>query len=306
MSMSKRSPPAMPPAVLTNTPDSPSCSGEGKRTRSEPDSYRSPRRVTPSCRCTPNRTAPWARLAANVAETARVLSVRIRPPNATPDTALQRHLAADLGGIEAGSVAGIFHRAAVHDRKIVAELAGKVEILFDQHDRHIAEAAQIGDGAADILDDRGLDAFGRLVEQQQFRPHHQRPADRQLLLLSAGQIAAAAAQHRVQHRKQREHVVGDMAVLALERPKSGLQILLDRQQRKNLAALRHEADAGPRALVRFEAGDVVPLKGDRTARYRVLPDHRAQQRGLADAVAAEHAGDLARLRRQRDTEIGRA
>src|SRR6185295_969112 len=94
--------------------------------------------------------------------------------------------------------------------------------------------------------------------------------------------------------------VGDVAVLTLERPKSGLQILLDRQQRKNLAALRHEADSGPRALVRFEAGDVMTLQRDRTARYRVLPDHRAQQRGLADAVAAEHAGHLARLGRQRD------
>src|SRR3954471_22837147 len=85
------------------------------------------------------------------------------PQTLAPDTALQRHLAADLGGIEIAAVAGIFHRAAVHHRKIVAELAGKVEILFDQHDRHVAKTAQIGDGATDVLDDRGLDAFGRLV-----------------------------------------------------------------------------------------------------------------------------------------------
>ena len=118
------------------------------------------------------------------------------------------------------AVAGIFHRAAVHHRKIVAELAGKVEILFDQHDRDVAEVAQIGDGAADVLDDRGLDALGRLVEQQQFRPHHQRAADRELLLLAAGEIAAAAAEHRLQHRKQREHVVGNVAVVALQRRRS--------------------------------------------------------------------------------------
>ena len=30
-------------------------------------------------------------------------------------------------------------------------------------------------------------------------------------------------------------------------------------------------------------------------RDRILADHGAQQRGLADAVAAEHAGDLAGL-----------
>src|SRR5215469_13572663 len=78
---------------------------------------------------------------------------------------LERHLAADLGRIEARAVAGIFDRAPIHDREIVAELAGEVEILFDQHDGDVAEIAQIGDGPADILDDRGLDALGRLVEQ---------------------------------------------------------------------------------------------------------------------------------------------
>ena len=33
--------------------------------------------------------------------------------------------------------------------------------------------------------------------------------------------------------------------------------------------------------------------------HRVLADDRAQQAGLADAVAAEHAGDLAGLRLER-------
>ena len=51
--------------------------------------------------------------------------------------------------------------------------------------------AQIADGAADILDDRRLDAFGRLVEHQQLRPHDQRAADGELLLLAAGEVAAA-------------------------------------------------------------------------------------------------------------------
>src|SRR3954466_14076422 len=108
-------------------------------------------------------------------------------------TLLQRHLAADLAWIELAAIAGIFHRTPVHDREIVAELAGKVEILFDQDDGDVAEAAEIGDGTADVLDDRRLNAFGRLVEQQQPWPHHQRPADRKLLLLAAGQVAAAAA-----------------------------------------------------------------------------------------------------------------
>src|SRR5712675_644578 len=242
MSISKRSPPATPPAVLTSTAERPSASGEGNRTRSEPDSCRRPRRVTPSCKRTLKRTSPWARLAAKIADAARV--VRIRPRSVPWSSAterprhkaLQGHLAADLVGIEVRAVASIFHRAPVHDRKIVAELTGKVEILFDQHDRDVAEVAQVRDRAADVLDDRGLNALGRLVQQQQPGPHHQRPPDRQLLLLAAGEIAAAAAEHRLQHRKQRKHFVRNIAVLALERPEPGLEVFLHREQRKDLAA----------------------------------------------------------------------
>src|SRR5882762_2695035 len=208
MPISKRSPPATPPAVLTSTAESPSASGEGNRTRSEPDSCKVPRRVTPSSRRTSKATLPWARLAAKIADAARV--VRIRPRSVPWSSAterprhkaLQGHLAADLARVEVGAVTGIFHRAPVHDRKIVAELAGKVEILFDQHDCDVAEVAQVGDRAADVLDDRGLNALGRLVQQQQLRPHHQRAPDRELLLLAAREVAAAAAEHRLQHRKQ--------------------------------------------------------------------------------------------------------
>src|SRR6202035_1883990 len=274
MLMSKRSPPAMPPAVLTSTAESPASSGEGKRTRSDPASCSSRRRVTPSMSLTSNRTAPLARLAAKIAALCDVVSFCI-PPTLSPrdlNSGLLRHrpgsqghLTADFRRIEIASIAGVFHGAAVHDREIVAELAGKVEILLDEDDGDVAEAAKVGDGAADILDDRGLDAFRRLVEQQQFRPHHQRPPDRQLLLLSAGKIAAAAAEHGLQHRKQRKDVVGDVAVLARQRPEAGLEVFLDRQQWKNLAPLRHEADAFARPFIGLEASDVGAVEDNRPA-----------------------------------------
>ena len=49
------------------------------------------------------------------------------------------------------------------------------------------------DHVADLVDDVRLDAFGRFVQNQQLRLEHERPADRELLLLAAGQIAAAPA-----------------------------------------------------------------------------------------------------------------
>src|SRR5258706_8828842 len=134
--MSSRAHPAPPPAVLTKTAERPSASGEGKRTRSEPDSCSWRRRGTPSWRCTSKATVPRARLAAKIADVALVVSVRIRPqilPKRAHDLVgsrhqanLERHLAADFAGIHRTAVAGIFHGAPVHDREIVAELAGKV------------------------------------------------------------------------------------------------------------------------------------------------------------------------------------
>ena len=83
-----------------------------------------------------------------------------------------------------------------------------------------------------------------------FGPHDQRPADRQLLLLAAGEVAAPAAQHGLEDREQLEDVVGNAALAARQRAEAGLQVLLDRQQREDLAALRHDGDAAARALDR--------------------------------------------------------
>ena len=69
----------------------------------------------------------------------------------------------------------------------------KFEILLDEQDGDLALGAQIGDGAADILDDRGLDALGRLVEHEEPRPRDEGAADGELLLLAAGEVAAAPA-----------------------------------------------------------------------------------------------------------------
>ena len=71
----------------------------------------------------------------------------------------------------------LHYGAAIHDGEMVAEFAGKVEILLDQQNGDLAERAQIGDGAADILDDRRLDPLRRFVQQQHAWAHDQRPAD---------------------------------------------------------------------------------------------------------------------------------
>src|SRR5580700_7886771 len=297
MSTSKRSPPVMPPPVLTMTASSAAwLLPLGKRTRSEPASWTRPRRLPPSPAATVNAILPTARLPAKISLRSGALP---SIGSAITYRASNRHGALECALVEIVAVAGIDDSAAVHDGEMVAEFAGKVEILLDQHDGDLAERAQIGNGAADILDDRRLDAFGRLVEQEEPRPHHQGAADRELLLLAARKIAAAPTQHGLEHREQRKHVVGHAALLARQRRETGAQIFLDREEGKDFAALRHIGDAAPRPLRRFERGDVAAFPGDGAAAHRLLAGQRIEETGLADAVPPQHAGDLARLRLER-------
>ena len=64
---------------------------------------------------------------------------------------------------------------------------------------------QRADGLADLLDDDGREPLGRLVEQQQPRAGAQDAADRQHLLLAAGELGALArAEPLLEVREQLE------------------------------------------------------------------------------------------------------
>ncbi len=113
-------------------------------------------------------------------------------------------------------------------------------------------SARLADHRADLLDHRRLDAFGRFVEDQQLRLAGQRAADRQLLLLAAGEIAAAPLLHLAQHREQLVDLLRYPAGLgAGEARQPHQQVLFHRQARENLPPLRHVGDAGLHPLVRL-------------------------------------------------------
>src|SRR3546814_5455614 len=64
--------------------------------------------------------------------------------------------------------------------------------------------------------------------------------------------------------------------------------------RKDMPALRDEADPGAGAFVRAHRGHVVAVDVDIAARDGDLAHDRLHQRGLADAVAAEDGRGLTR------------
>ena len=115
-------------------------------------------------------------------------------------------------------------------------------------------------------------------------------ADRQHLLLAAGQLVAEIASPFGQAR---EEVVDRRRV---QRPgaRGDGEILVDRQRGEYLALLRDPADAGARAPVRRQRRDVLPRHTIRPRPIRVCPMRVSKQRRLADAVAAEHGERLPR------------
>ena len=88
---------------------------------------------------------------------------------------------------------------------------------------------------------------------------HHGAADGELLLLAAGEVAAAPAHHLGEHREELEDLVGDPALAARQQREAGLEVLAHRQQREDLAALRHRRDAEPRAARRGAGGDVLAV-----------------------------------------------
>ncbi len=184
--------------------------------------------------------------------------------------------------------------AAVHSRVIVGEIARRLEILLDDEIADVALAAQVDDRPADILDDRRLDAFGRLVEDEKLgRVTRARP------------IASCCCWPPERSPPRRPSMSEDRE--QIEAPRRGRarraggshspssRFSRTREQRKDLAALRHVAEAARARTCGGRRRDLLAVPLDRAARRSVLADDGAQQRGFADAVAAQNAGDAAEL-----------
>ena len=92
--------------------------------------------------------------------------------------------------------------------------------------------------------DQRRQALGGLVEDQQRRVGHQRPADRQHLLLAAGELAAAVAAALGQAREQAVDAVEGPARRAAAGGGGGDEVLLDAEGREHLPPLGDQADPG--------------------------------------------------------------
>ena len=153
---------------------------------------------------------------------------------------------------------------------------------------------------ADLLHDRGLNAFARLVEQQQPRTRNERTRERQDLLLAARERTAAPVEQPRQPRKRIDHPLHRLCfALAVAGAPGQPQIVVGAQARQDAAALRHVGDAHAAAQVRGGVGHVDTVERDAPAARRQQADQRLQQRRLAHAVVADDADRLAFVHLQR-------
>ena len=233
------------------------------------------------------------------------LDRRLRGPLGGPEVPLADRLALGqlVGGALERDLADLQHDGALGDGE------RHRRVLLDQHDRD-ALAVDLADHLGELLDDPRRQAERRLVEQQHARRGHQRAADREHLLLAAGQQRGALGPALAQDREQLVDA-RPRSVLVARRESARAQVLLDREGPEHAPALGNLHEPRARDVGRAAADEVAPGELDRPARDRAAlgaqrPGQRAQQRRLAGAVAAQHGGhpavgDLERDAAQRRT-----
>ena len=152
------------------------------------------------------------------------------------------------------------------------------------------------DDAEYLLHQQRRQAHGGLVQQQHLGFAHQRAANGQHLLLTAGKRSGNLPAALLQTRQALKHHLiirrnGIRAVLSGVRPQR--QILLHRQLRKHAPPLRHLRQAQLDDFMRFHAADGLAAKGYLPLFGLEQPGNSMERGRFARTVCADQRDDLA-------------
>ena len=183
--------------------------------------------------------------------------------------------------------------AIVHHDEPVAELLGLVHEVRREHQRGAAllELVQLVPQQVACL---GIEAGGRLVEQQQVGLVDQRSGDAHAPLLPAGQWLdlTAGAVAELDEVEQFGGPLAGVATADVEVPRVDDQVLEHGQLGVELIGLGHDADPRPdRAAVSLR---IEPEDAQLAVRHRRHAADHPHRRGLARPVRAEEPERLAR------------
>ncbi len=200
----------------------------------------------------------------------------------------------DLFGIDVGAAVFADEFSLIDDHDVVAGIQDETENLFADDDGKIFQLADFAKAAGDVLDDRGLDAFGRLIEKEHAWIGEKRASDGELLLLTPGEVSAFAFAHFLKDREERVDFVH--CGFADRSADSGDEVFVNVQIGEDHPALGDVSDALGDAFVGRLVGDFLVVERDGPGSGRNHADEGAEKRAFAHAVAADDAEDFS-LRR---------
>ena len=190
------------------------------------------------------------------------------------------------------------HELAVAEhREAVADLVHLVEEVRDEEDRD-ALLLQRADDAEELGDLVGVEARGRLVEDEHLRLHVDRAGDRDELLHRERVVAEqrvridVEVEPREELRRAAAHRAPVDRTEAMRLPPEH-DVLGDRQVREEVDLLVHRRDARGLRLRRPAERDHVAREGDRAGVDAVDTGERLDEGGLAGAVLAHERVHLA-------------
>ena len=137
-----------------------------------------------------------------------------------------------------------------HDIKPTADLQRDRQLLLDQQDGDAAPGDLL-EQAADVLHHHRGETLGRFVDHDQVRIPHQRPANRQHLLLAAGKEARPRVGALLEEREDAEHFFHRPAAADLAGLLAELQVLPHREPGKNVPGFGDVAEPPARRLMRL-------------------------------------------------------
>src|SRR6266542_1580293 len=176
---------------------------------------------------------------------------------------------------------------------VVRNLEGLAGVLLHHQD---AEAAPVDllDLLEQPLHDLGGEAEGGLVPQQAPRLRHQRPRDRQHLLLAARERPRHLRPSLPEPGEERADLVEPVGKLRAAAPREGphLEVLVHGERGEELAALGDPGDAELVDAVRREPVDRPFLELDRARARLHESEDRLDGAALPGAVRAEDGPDL--------------
>ena len=197
----------------------------------------------------------------------------------------------------------LHHLAQIEERHLVGAARGLLHVVGHDGDGEVV--LQFVDQLLDLQRADRIERAGRLVEQDHLGPHRDGARDAQPLLLAARQAHGGGMQpvlHLVPQRAAGQRPFHALVHLRLGQLLVQLHaerdVVVDRH-RKRRRLLEHHADPrAQRIQVDRRVDDVLAvhhhLAGGALAGIEVVhPVQHAQQRGLAAAGRADHAGHLA-------------